>query len=383
LTQPFRAVGSQEKVPCGLTVARGVTPRITGGYAGGAFTHTDDFFNEFYAVDWGTGGKSFPVLAAAGGTLVRHDEPTNLGTAHTLFIKHNDYWQTKYMHLSDCGLVESIGNGQTLSRRVQQGAVIGWAGKSGADAIHLHFELRGGSDSNFTSFASPRCCGNGNCNWSYPVDELGVPAPPDLLAAPCPSSARCPAGSREFTQTDAVRCCSSPMVPGGMWITPENGASISNTSLHLEAHAYPGPGAPAIDYVNFTLWWPGYGPRDKPWKLGCKVTRHTGDVYSCDVNLERVPAGEVTVSFDVYDVAGHHNLAPHGTRTVSWRPANGCRSGETLCRGQCVDLRTHHENCGTCGNPCGIFQKCCQGTCGCDKGMMLVPGYCMEGGVAC
>lgn len=388
LDLPFRAVRKGEAAPCpGSPVAPGVTPKVTGGYAGDAFTHVDSFFNEYYAVDWGTGGYSFPVLAAADGILMRQDERGSNGEpANTLFIKHSDYWQTKYTHLSGCGLIDNIADGAQLSRPVKQGEQIAWSGDTGADAIHLHFELRGGRVNYSTSFASPKCCGFSNCNWSYPVGELGVPAPPAITGEDCVQPKRCPVKSGSAPD-QAITCCQPPqpeVVPGGMWISPAENTTISGQRLRLEAQAYPAAGAPAIDYVNFTLWWPGHGPRNAPWYLACSVHDHEGDIYRCDVDLAQagVDEGAMTVSFDVYDVAGNHNLAPHGTRAVTWRLDTGCPAGQVPCNQRCVNLRTSVSHCGRCNNQCGIFQICCAGECGCD-GSVIVPGYCMGARVIC
>ena len=101
--------------------------------------------------------------------------------------------------------------------------------------------------------------------------------------------------------------------PGGMWISPAGGASLSGT-VTFSAHAYPtNSGDPAISYVNFTADIGG-------WKTLCTQSSHSGDVYSCDVNLASFGAGNgsYTVSFDVYDSAGRVHQAPNGTRSVTY-----------------------------------------------------------------
>ena len=101
--------------------------------------------------------------------------------------------------------------------------------------------------------------------------------------------------------------------PGGMWISPAGGASLSGT-VTFSAHAYPtNSGDPAISYVNFTADIGG-------WKTLCTQSSHSGDVYSCDVNLASFGAGNgsYTVSFDVYDSAGRVHQAPTGTRSVTY-----------------------------------------------------------------
>jgi hypothetical protein len=43
-----------------------------------------------------------------------------------------------------------------------------------------------------------------------------------------------------------------------------------------------------------------------------------------------------------------------------------CTSG--CCGGECVDLKTDHKNCGTCGHDCGQGSDCLLGTCVCQAG---------------
>jgi hypothetical protein len=112
-------------------------------------------------------------------------------------------------------------------------------------------------------------------------------------------------------------------VPGGVWISPDNGASLSGT-VTFSAHAYPTrPTDPAISYVNFTANIGG-------WKTLCTQSAHSGDVYSCNVNLASFGAGNgsYTVSFDVYDTAGRVNSAPNGTRTITY--STGSSYGDVI-----------------------------------------------------
>jgi hypothetical protein len=85
---------------------------------------------------------------------------------------------------------------------------------------------------------------------------------------------------------------------------------VTQPPLHFATHAYPtNPGDPPIDHVNFTATWPGAG-----WRVVCTVSQPShDDVYECDWNLDGVPNGSLTVSFDVYDTEGNYNLAPNGT----------------------------------------------------------------------
>ena len=111
--------------------------------------------------------------------------------------------------------------------------------------------------------------------------------------------------------------------PGGVWIAPTTTNATVGDNVHFAAFAYPThQGDPAIEYVNFTMYWTGVDPR--AWKIVCVVRVPTGkDVYACDVNLRLLGAlpGPITVSFDVYDRQGHINFAPNGERHLIYVPS--------------------------------------------------------------
>ncbi|MEP7215893.1 MAG: FHA domain-containing protein [Anaerolineaceae bacterium] len=108
--------------------------------------------------------------------------------------------------------------------------------------------------------------------------------------------------------------------PGGVWvIAPAERSTVDGTLLSLSARGYPAPGVrDAIDYVEFTAWWPALGNENDPWFVACRVPREGGgDLFSCPFELSRVPPGPLKLSFDVYDVAGRHRLSPNGKRVVT------------------------------------------------------------------
>jgi len=113
------------------------------------------------------------------------------------------------------------------------------------------------------------------------------------------------------------------IIPGGSWISPRDEQIVGDV-LHFAAYAYPtNRGDPAIDYVNFTMWWQGVDPRT--WIVACNLHRPVSkDVYACDVNLAKlgVLAGQIRISFDVYDKKGNKNLAPNGVHSVIYSPGH-------------------------------------------------------------
>lgn len=109
--------------------------------------------------------------------------------------------------------------------------------------------------------------------------------------------------------------------PGGAWISPA-GKTVSDV-IPFAAYAYPThPGDPEIDHVNFTVYWQGVDPRT--WIIACVARRPVrNDMFACQANLRTLgaPAGQIKVSFDVYDRQGNANLAPNGEHTFIYFPA--------------------------------------------------------------
>ena len=108
--------------------------------------------------------------------------------------------------------------------------------------------------------------------------------------------------------------------PGGAWISPA-GKTVGDI-IPFAAYAYPThSGDPAIDHVNFTMYWQGVDPRK--WIIGCVARRPVrNDMFACNANLRKLgaPAGQIIVSFDVYDRQGNVNLAPNGEHTLIYSP---------------------------------------------------------------
>ena len=77
-------------------------------------------------------GKGEPVRAMAPGVVTRSYIRASDGEAR-VFIEHDDGWVTHYIHnqVTDYGLIKE-------GRRVAQGEVIAFTGKSGASSVHQH-----------------------------------------------------------------------------------------------------------------------------------------------------------------------------------------------------------------------------------------------------
>ena len=100
--------------------------------------------------------KMTPVVAAATGTVrsvnwSSRANDLNPERCCTLAIRHDDGWETWYIHLNndtpgtDDGKGWGIADGILPGTRVQAGQLVGWVGDSGnaeSTPPHLHFELR-------------------------------------------------------------------------------------------------------------------------------------------------------------------------------------------------------------------------------------------------
>jgi hypothetical protein len=120
-------------------------------------------------------------------------------------------------------------------------------------------------------------------------------------------------------------CDRDTTLPSSTWISPSDGQLFSNP-VHFAAHAYDNAGgssgvASGIAKVNFTAWWPSLGSKDAPWKVVCSQIFPThDDVYECNWNFAGAPAGDIHVSFDVYDRAGNHTRSPNTERIIRYTP---------------------------------------------------------------
>jgi len=99
--------------------------------------------------------KGSPVLAAAGGTIIRANSSSVSATENpdgccSLVILHDDGWSTVYVHLdndtpgTDDGLGWGLAPGIDIGVRVEAGQLIGYLGDSESaeeNSPHLHFEL--------------------------------------------------------------------------------------------------------------------------------------------------------------------------------------------------------------------------------------------------
>ena len=99
--------------------------------------------------------------------------------------------------------------------------------------------------------------------------------------------------------------------PGGTWITPDNNFTIADDIVHFKVHAHDNSGGSGVKYVNFTALYGGsWHTVDTEYSAN-----GGGDIYYFDWNVSALPAGALTVSFDVYDNQGNQNLAPNGTHS--------------------------------------------------------------------
>ncbi len=125
----------------------------------GPATYSDSFYaarsnGDHHAQDL-MADKMTPVVAAASGTIIRvngetHAQYIREDKCCTLGIRHDDGWETHYIHLNndnpgtDDGQGWGIAPGITIGVHVEAGQLIGWVGDSGNaenTPPHLHFQL--------------------------------------------------------------------------------------------------------------------------------------------------------------------------------------------------------------------------------------------------
>lgn len=201
---------------------QGDMAEVTCGY--GCYLHTDAHDHDYFAVDFAVKGKSktFPVVAAAGGTLTRKDaigQPSG-NIAIEVYIDHGNGWRTYYTHLANVTVRgKTVPNGGSVS--ISQGEQLGMSGKTGAASIHLHFELRGGYQ------GTPP---NEKNSWTYAVDDI----------IPC-------TGKKEF--------CGQYYTNPNMTGTPRYTRNTKTISAHWGDG---GPGGGVGDnYQAFSIRWRG------------------------------------------------------------------------------------------------------------------------------
>ena len=126
----------------------------------GDVTYADWFYAQRYNGDHHAqdlmGPKMLPVVAVASGRIEYVNWSSNPNDLRpekccSLALRHDDGWQTYYIHLNndspgtDDGRGWGIAPGIRPGVHVQAGELIGWVGDSGnaeATSPHLHFELR-------------------------------------------------------------------------------------------------------------------------------------------------------------------------------------------------------------------------------------------------
>jgi hypothetical protein len=95
--------------------------------------------------------KLTPVVAVADGKVAKITQEAGTENCCSLVIRHNDGWQSVYVHLNndlygtDDGMGIGVRPDLEVGTEVTAGQVIGWVGDSGnaEDSVdHLHFELR-------------------------------------------------------------------------------------------------------------------------------------------------------------------------------------------------------------------------------------------------
>ena len=306
-----------------LPVQDGTHVVVTQGNGGG---HTG---KEKFAFDFALAGDpEFPVVAARAGTVIgleagyktsQHCGNDSCWTlANYVLVDQGDNTSALYLHLAEGSLKVVLG------QKVTQGQTLGDADCTGwSTANHLHFQVEQTPSSKVLDQAKAGKAADG---WWFTQSVSITFSDPSVLAQDpngIPTAGGVYVSSNGASQAPVASPSSlrATSKPGGMWISPDD-SSQQVGSMHLSAHAYPSkPSDPAIDHVSFTVWWSALGAKSGPWKTACTVKSPTsGDTYECDFNPGDLgaPAGQLWLSFDVYDKSGGSNLSPNGERSVDW-----------------------------------------------------------------
>ena len=112
-------------------------------------------------------------------------------------------------------------------------------------------------------------------------------------------------------------------------MSPQQNQVITSTTIEFDVRAYPTrlDLDPPVKDVVVTVSWTG---RSGPWLVACRThpsssqqqLRVRDDHYRCTWDPrdagERVPSGDLRVSFDVYDAKGNVRHGPNGTHTIHY-----------------------------------------------------------------
>ena len=167
----------------------------------GDVTYADWFYAQRYNGDHHAqdlmGPKMLPVVAVASGRIEYVNWSSNPNDLRpdrccSLALRHDDGWQTYYIHLNndspgtDDGRGWGIAPGIRPGVHVQAGELIGWVGDSGnaeATSPHLHFELRDPAGVIVNPYQALRSAeGKGT-----PATCSGGAMPPSTLCSPAPA----------------------------------------------------------------------------------------------------------------------------------------------------------------------------------------------------
>jgi murein DD-endopeptidase MepM/ murein hydrolase activator NlpD len=312
-----------------LPLPSGTHVIVTGGNGG---YHTGW---EAYAWDFAVFGSSaeFPVVAARGGTVIglqagfktsQHCEDDSCWTlANYVLVDQGDKTSALYMHLAEDSVKVSLGEKVIQGQRLGDADNTGWS-----TANHLHFQIEATPTQTVIDQAR---AGKARDGWWFTQSIPATFSDPSVLARNPDGKPTYPGSfpggyvsSNGGGGTQPVESTPPPRAstrPGGTWIAPADGSSQLGT-IHAQAHAKPSQANdPAIDHVDFTVWWPDLGPMSGKWTTACSPKAPTsGDQYDCDISPSTLgaPIGQIWLSFDVYDTAGGFNLSPNGERSVNW-----------------------------------------------------------------
>ena len=146
----------------------------------------------------------------------------------------------------------------------------------------------------------------------------GGSAPPSSALASASPEPPAPSSASPTADTGPIDAQTpEPLVIGGRWLRPADGATLKSYTTTLAAKiTSTGDGVTTVDRFVFSARWRGTAE-----KVVCTVTRPTDSgTWSCKANLLKlgVPPGRVTFSFDVYPVGVPIARSPDGRVRVTY-----------------------------------------------------------------
>jgi len=255
------------------------------------------------------------VRASASGVIIRYCGPDRIGQAsvairHTTGRGNDDV--TGYLHLDGNTITKGLGDfvneGEILGQVYGNGAFSSTCGYGTGPHVHFFNGIIPAGSNDRTKIVPIDIAGISICGWSLGTDNVfrkgnrAISLGQDIL----------------YTYDD---CGSSPSgdttPPDGDYTSPSNGATITNSTVHLAAWAR--DDGSGVKEVHFNAKWNGR------WS-GLYVDTSEPYEYVWDLCASGVPDGDIELGLEIHDNAGNvfwlhtRHPNPHITKRYNCSP---------------------------------------------------------------